>query len=205
MSIQRLFVAAALIASSWIVAAPGAAEAGAWSLDKAHSSIEFTARHLGLSKVRGSFAAFDASLDADKTGKLATASSKVQVDSIDTGMEKRDAHLKAPDFFDAKAHPTMSFTSQGVKFDPADPKKVKLIGDLTIKGVTKRVTFEGEFAGTRVADFGGGPTTRAGYEFTTTINRQNYGLSFNAMAEGTAIVSDLIEIDLYLEIYREGK
>lgn len=205
MNVRSSLVVSAWIASSLIVAAPASAQASEWSLDKAHSSISFTARHLGLSKVRGSFGAFDATLGADPAGKLLSAKSTVQVDSVDTGIEKRDGHLKSPDFFDTKAHPTISFVSQSVKFDAADSKKVKLIGDLTLKGVTKRIIFEGEFAGTRIADFGGGPTTRAGYEFTATINRQNYGLSFNAVAEGTAIVSDLIEIELYLEIYRPGK
>jgi polyisoprenoid-binding protein YceI len=202
------FVLSALIFSAGSLASPRSSQAAEWTLDAAHSSVGFVARHLGLSKVRGAFGAFDLRVEADPAGKIISAKSSVQIDSVDTGMEKRDVHLKGADFFDQKAHPTMSFVSQAVKFEAAkvDGKvQLKLIGDLTIKGVTKRVIFEGEFVGTRVADFGGGPTTRAGYEFHATINRQNFGLSFNAMAEGTAIVSDLIEIDLALEIYREGK
>ena len=142
---RRTFsVLSALILSAGALASPRSAQAAEWSLDTAHSSLSFVVRHLGLSKVRGTFGAFDLHVEAEPTGRIVSAKSTVQIDSVDTGMEKRDAHLKGPDFFDQKAHPTMSFVSKAVKFEADDKKKLKLIGDLTIKGVTKRVIFEGE-------------------------------------------------------------
>jgi len=199
---MKIAMTLALLISLTTLGAPSAAHAEGWQLDKAHSSVGFTARHLAISKVRGGFADFDATLDASPDGVLKAATATIQVASVDTGIDKRDGHLKGADFFDAAAFPTLTFTSVEVKREGAT---VKLIGDLTMKGKTQRITLTGEFLGTRVADFGQGPTTRAGYSFEGQINRKSFGLAFDAMAEGTAVVSDLIELHIDLQMFRPGK
>lgn len=183
-----------------LAAAP--AHAGDWSLDKAHTTVTFLAKHLGVSKTKGQFKDFDATIDADKDGRLTSAAATLKVASIDTGVEKRDTHLKSADFFDAEKFPTISFKSTGIKIDGS---AAVIVGELTIKDKTERVTLKGEFLGKSVIDFGQGPSSHAGYSVKTQINRQNFGLSFNAMAEGTAVVGDLIDIELEFEIMKAGK
>jgi len=183
-----------------LVATP--AHAGDWSLDEAHTTVQFVARHLGISKVKGEFKDFDATVEADKDGKLSSATATVKIASIDTGVPKRDAHLKAADFFDAEKFPTLSFKSSAIKIEGTT---VTIVGDLTLKDKTEKVTFKGEYLGRTTLDWGQGPSTHAGYSLKTQINRQRFGLSFNAVAEGTAVVSDLIDIELEFEIQRAGK
>ena len=183
-----------------LVATP--AHAGEWSLDKAHTTVTFIAKHLGVSKTKGTFKDYEATVDADKDGKLTAATATFQVASIDTGVAQRDTHLKSPDFFDAEKFPTLSFKSTAITVKDGT---ATVVGDLTIKDKTERVTFKGEFLGKSTIDFGQGPSTHAGYSLKTQINRQKFGLSFNAMAEGTAVVSDLIDLELEFEIQRAGR
>ncbi len=190
----------AMLFALTLVASP--ATAGEWSLDKAHTTVTFLAKHLGVSKTRGQFKDFDATLEADKDGKLTSATATIKVASIDTGVEKRDGHLKSADFFDAEKYPTLTFKTTSVTIEGGT---ATLVGDLTIKEKTERVTLKGEFLGKTVIDFGQGPSTHAGYSLKTQINRQKFGLSFNAMAEGTSVVSDLIDLELEFEIMKQGK
>lgn len=189
-----IFVAAAAMLAS------GVASANPWQIDTAHSEVGFTVRHLGLAKVKGKFTTYEATIDADKkTGKLASINGTVQIDSVDTGMEQRDAHLKAEDFFYATKFPTMTFKSNKVSFKG---NQVTAVGDLTMRGVTKRVTFTGEYLGHHKVNFGNGDQIRTGYSLTTTINRKDFGLSFGAMAEGVSVVSDKVTINLDVELSR---
>jgi polyisoprenoid-binding protein YceI len=193
---HALFTIAAL--ALLITSTPAQAGTGStWVVDKSHSSVGFVARHLMISKVKGSFGAFDGTVEADAEGRLASLEGSIDVTSIDTGNEKRDGHLKAPDFFDAAKHPKMTFASTAIKFDG---QSVKVVGTLTLKGVSKAITLKGEFLGTRKANFGHGDQLHGGYSFTGRINRQEFGLTFNGMAEGTKMVSDLIDLELDLEI-----
>lgn len=173
--------------------------AGEWSLDEAHTTVTFLAKHLGVSKTRGQFKDFDAIVEAEKDGRLTAATATIKVASIDTGVEKRDSHLKAADFFDAEKFPTLTFKTTSVTIEG---RTATLVGDLTIKDKTERVTLKGEFLGKTAIDFGQGPSTHAGYSVKTQINRQKFGLAFNAMAEGSAVVSDLIDIELEFEIMK---
>ncbi len=174
-----------------------------WELDQAHSTVGFTVRHLGVSKVRGSFGVFAAKAVAEgDSGKLVSVEATVDVGSVDTGMEKRDAHLKAPEFFDAAKFPQMKFVSKEVRFDGKD---VALVGDLTIKGVTRSVTFKGEHLGLQKANFGAGDNLRTGYSLSTRINRKDFGLSFAAIMEGVSVVSDEVAIELEIELSRSLK
>lgn len=183
-----------------LVATP--ARAGDWKLDKAHTTVTFIAKHLGVSKTKGQFKDYDATVEADKDGKLTSAVATIKIASLDTGVEQRDTHLKSADFFDAEKFPTLSFKSTSITIEGGT---ATIVGELTIKDKTERVTLKGEFLGKSVIDFGQGPSTHAGYSVKTQINRQKFGLAFNAMAEGTSVVSDLIDIELEFEIARPGK
>ena len=179
------------------------AQESGWKVDTAHSSIGFTVRHLGISKVNGVFHKYSYKINADaKTGKLKYVEGTVEVKSIDTGINARDNHLKSEDFFN-----TDKFKQTKLKTN-----KIVINGDvlsgtaeLTIKGITKTVKFTGEFLGQHVVDFGGGKSLRAGYSITAKINRKDFGLNFNKLVEGISVVSDTVTIKLETEIYKAVK
>ena len=173
------------------------AKAQTWDIDVAHSHVGFTVRHLVVTKVNGSFNDFAGKI----TGFDGTDPSKgavevtVQIASISTGIDKRDEHLESPDFFDAAKFPTMTFKSKQIIKGTGD--QFTIIGDLTMKGVTKVDTLACTFNGT-IADPWG--NTRAGFSATTTINRQDYGLTWsNAMADGSLVVGNEVTINLEIE------
>jgi polyisoprenoid-binding protein YceI len=155
-----------------------------WTIDTAHSEIGFKVRHLVVSTVSGKFTAFDGKLEGDPEyltkGKI---SFTADIDSIHTGNEQRDGHLKSPDFFDAANFPKLSFTSTSIeKTGDAD---YKVNGNLTLKGVTKPVTLAVEFGGIEKSLYG---QTVAGFEVTTKINRLDYGLAWSAVTEAGGLV-----------------
>jgi polyisoprenoid-binding protein YceI len=167
--------------------------AGTWNIDASHSELGFTARHLMVTKVRGKFNEFEgaAKVADDVTASQVTA--VVQLASVDTGSADRDAHLKSGDFFDVENNPTMSFTSTAVTEDT-------LKGDLTIKGVTKPVEFDLEFNGLATDPWG---NQKAGFEATTEINRQDFGLEWNVALEGGGVlVSEKIKINLDVQLVK---
>lgn len=169
-----------------------------WTLDAAHSKVGFTARHLGFSKVEGQFKKFAATVKADsKTGKITALEATADTASVDTGIEKRDSHLKSDDFFNAAQFPQLKLVVKKITWQG---NKFTATADLTIRDVTKPVTLKGEFLGSHVVNFGQGPTQRAGYEATTKISRKDFGLKYSAVTEGIAIVGDEIEINLQAEI-----
>ena len=164
---------------------------GDYTLDVSHSRLGFVARHAMVTKVRGQFGAFSGTATIDEA---TPASSKVDltfdVTSIDTGNADRDGHLKSPDFFDAEKYPTITFTSTDVKRDGSD---WTITGDLTIKDVTKPVTIEFEQTGSARDPFG---NLRVGFEGETTINRKDWGLTWNAALEtGGVLVSEKIKLE----------
>ncbi len=176
------------------------AKPSAWQLDTYHSTVAFTVRHLGISKVKGSFGTFTGTVTtADPDGKLSAFEGSVTIDAIDTGIEKRDAHLKAPDFFDAAKFPKGTLKSKSITWDG---DKITVLAALTLKGVTKDITLTGEYLGKQKANFGQGDQLRAGYSLEGKINRQDFGLNFNKLVEGVSIVSDEITIQIDVEIYR---
>ncbi|MCO6473722.1 MAG: YceI family protein [Melioribacteraceae bacterium] len=167
-----------------------------WSVDKSHSKIEFTVSHLVISSVTGVFKNYDLSIESDGTNfEGAKVEFSADVNSIFTDNEKRDDHLKSADFFDAANHPKMIFKSKS--FTKVDDNEYKLVGDLTIRGITKEVTLDVDFKGT-VEAFGG---TRAGFVAETEINRFDYGLKWNNLIEtGGAVVGKDVEIKIVLEL-----
>lgn len=165
--------------------------AGTWNLDASHSEVGFSVRHAGISKVRGSFTEFDATLTIGESLADSSVEATVQIASVSTKDANRDAHLKSADFFDAEQFPTMTFKSTGTK---GDADEFVLIGDLTIRGVTKQVELETELGGQAVDAFG---ATRVGFSASTTISRKEFGITWNAALEaGGVLVSDKVKIEI---------
>ena len=164
--------------------------AGTWDLDPVHSHIGFTARHLMVSKVRGRFTKFDVQVMTAKYPVESTATASIDTASVDTGNETRDDDLRSERFLDTAKHPLMTFTSTSVT---PDGDKFKVTGDLTIRGVTKPVTLDVEVNGFGADPYGG---TRAGFTATAEINRNDFGVDFNAPIPGGVMVSEKIEIEI---------
>jgi polyisoprenoid-binding protein YceI len=166
---------------------------GTYTLDPSHSRLGFVARHAMVTKVRGSFDDFAGSITLDIDDPAAsTAEVTMQVASVDTRNPQRDEHLRTNDFFDAPNHPEITFRSTGVSQTGSDTFDV--VGDLTIKGVTKSVTVEFEFTGAATDPYG---NERVGFEGKTTINRTDFGVNFNAKLDtGGVLVGEKITIEL---------
>ncbi|WP_270887298.1 YceI family protein [Pedococcus sp. 5OH_020] len=165
--------------------------AGTWSIDAAHSELGFVARHLMVTKVRGSFKEFEGTVKVGDAIADSQVTATAQIASIETGSADRDAHLKSADFFDAENNPTMSFVSTEVTED-------SLTGNLTIKGITKPVTFDLEFTGLATDPWG---NQKAGFEATTEINRKDWGLEWNVALEGGGVlVSEKIKLNLDIQL-----
>lgn len=188
----------ALLLAAPAAAAPAAADTVApaavtWEIDRNHSQVGFRVRHL-VSRVRGGFGDFEGAVVADPAS-LAGGSVRVVIRtaSVDTDNERRDAHLRSPDFFDAEGHPEITFRSTRVE---ADGSGLRVHGDLTIRGVTRPVVLEGEMLGV-----GGVPgKRRIGFEARTTVDRQDYGVAWNRAAEGGGLVlGDEVEVILEVE------
>jgi polyisoprenoid-binding protein YceI len=170
--------------------------AGTWTIDPVHSEVSFVVRHMMVSKVRGRFDKFEGTIVTAGNPLESTVTATVDVSSINTGQEQRDAHIRSADFFDAENHPAMTFTSTGVR---PEGDHFLLDGDLTIRGVTKPVTFRLEVSGFGPDAYGG---TRAGFSAATEINRHDFGVSFNGPIPGVpggVAVSDKVTINLEIE------
>ncbi|WP_193598650.1 YceI family protein [Microbacterium sp. YJN-G] len=167
---------------------------GTWVLDPSHSEVTFSVRHMMISKVRGTFGMKEATLIAPENPLEAKVEAKVDVTSIDTKDENRDAHLRSGDFFDIENHPTMEFVSTGTRLVDGD---FLVDGDLTIRGITKPVTFEFEFGGFGQDPYG---NYKAGASAKTVINREDFGLTWNAALEtGGVLVGKEVTIGLDLQ------
>lgn len=173
--------------------AGGAFAQTTWTLDKAHTKVGFTVTHMAVSEVEGNFKDFDGSIVSkadDFNGAEVSFTAKTA--SIDTDNEKRDGHLKSPDFFDAEKFPEISFKGTLVK----DGGKYKLKGDFTMHGVTKKVEFDVAYGGS--IDTGRGK--KAGFKLTGKIDRKDYGLTWsNKVPTGELVVSDVVEISCKIE------
>jgi polyisoprenoid-binding protein YceI len=171
-----------------------------WEIDSAHSGIHFSVRHMVISKVRGQFARWSATVLAED-GKFdgASVEALIDVSSIETGVADRDTHLKSPDFFDAAKYPELTF--KGKRTESAVGERFKVVGDLTIKGVTREVTLDVEFAGRTKDPWG---NERAGFAAKTSIERKEFGLTWNQLLEtGGMVVSDRVEIEIEVEAVKQ--
>lgn len=172
-----------------------------WTIDTAHSEIGFKIKHLVISTVSGKFTSFEGQLEGDPQDlKNAKISFSAEVESINTGNEQRDGHLKSADFFDAANYPKLTFVSTSIV--NKDGAEYKVTGDLTIRGVTKPITLTVEFGGTQVNFYG---QTVAGFEITGKINRHDFGLTWSAVTEaGGIVVSDEVKLVIDAELVKEA-
>ncbi|MFC7401528.1 YceI family protein [Citricoccus sp. GCM10030269] len=169
---------------------------GTWNLDATHTDVDFTVRHAGISKVRGTFNAVEGTLVVAEDATASNVNITIDANSIDTGQADRDGHIKGNDFFDTETHPNITFVSTEVRANGNEPQEFTLVGDLTIKGVTQRVELDAEFGGQTVDAFG---MTRAGFEATGEISRKDFGITWNAplqSAAGGVLVSDTVKIQI---------
>ena len=168
--------------------------AGTWDIDAAHSTVGFSVRHMMVSKVRGYFRTFSGVLVTAEDPAASTVEATIDMDSIDTRQEQRDAHIRSADFFDVGNHTVMSFRSTEVRTDGAD---WTVVGDLTIKGITKPVELALELNGFGPDAYGG---TRAGFSAKTEISRKAFGVDIDMpMDGGGVVVSDKIAVELEIE------
>ena len=170
---------------------------GVWTVDPSHSIVGFTARHLMISKVRGRFTSFTGTVTVAENPLDSQVEASVDLSSVTTGDEQRDAHLKSADFFDVDTHPTMTFTSTAIKDIGGD---YVLSGDLTVAGTTRNVDFELSFDGVQQDPWGG---TRAGFTAETEISRKDWELTWNvALETGGVLVGDKVKIELDVELVK---
>jgi polyisoprenoid-binding protein YceI len=172
-----------------------------WTIDTAHSEINFKVKHLVISTVTGKFKTFGATLESESSDfENAGIRFEADIDSIDTNNADRDAHLKSEDFFHAAEHPKLSFTSNS--FEKVDGSAYKLKGDLTIRGNTRPVELEAVYGGTVQDPYG---NTKAGFEVSGVINRKDFGLAWDAVTEaGNIVVSDKVKLDLNVQFTQEA-
>ncbi len=173
----------------------GVLKATPHEIDKSHTHVGFSVKHLMITNVKGEFKAFDGKMDFDyKTKKFKALSANIKTNSIYTGIEKRDNHLKSEDFFLVTKYPNMTFVMKS--YIKEDDDEGKMIGDLTIRGITKRVIFDVEIGGT-VKDFSG--NNRVGFTLEGKINRMDYGLKWNQVLEFGGVAVDE-EVKIIIEV-----
>lgn len=197
MKLIRSFVLAALTAVPLLAADAPAPES--WSVDKTHSMVDFKVRHL-VANVTGSFRDFDAVINLDRNNPAASnVEFTIQAKSIDTGEPKRDDHLRSADFFEVEKYPTIHFRSTGIK--AKSKTEFDVTGDLTMHGVTKRMTLPVTFLG-----FGkdGRGNERAGFEIGGTIDRKDFGIVWNrALDEGGVVLGDDVKVMIGLSLVKK--
>ena len=167
-----------------------------WNIDAAHSGINFSIRHMVVSKVRGRFAKYSGALsldDEDLTRSLVEAT--IDASSIDTGTEQRDAHLRSPDFFDVEKFPELRFRSQ--RIEKLDGDRYRVVGELTIRDVTREVSLDVEYGGRAKDPWG---NERMGFLAKASLDRKDFGLKWNQVLEaGGVLVGDRVEIELEVQ------
>jgi polyisoprenoid-binding protein YceI len=170
----------------------------AWSLDPAHSKIQFLVRHMIISEVAGHFNNFDIQVSAGPDFSNSEIKVTIDVNSIDTGIIDRDNHLKSPDFFEAENYPQIIFKSN--KIEKIDEEEFKLYGDFTIRNITKPIELKVIYGGTITDPWG---KTRSGFKVLGSINRFDYDLKWNALIEtGGAVVGKTINIVCDIELFK---
>lgn len=179
---------------------PQGLTAGTWNLDLGHSEASFTARHAGVTKVRGTVKITEGALQLGDTLEASTLTATLDPSTVSTGNENRDGHLKSADFFNAETAEPWTFVSTGVT--QTGENTYVITGDLTINGVTRSVDLDTEFTGVVVDPWGG---TRAGAEATLTVSRKDYGMTWNvALEAGGVLVSDKVVINLDIAAVKQA-
>jgi len=198
MARSYLFVASILVLTS-----AQAATAESWKIDPVHSAAQFAVKHMMISTVRGQFSKVSGTVDYDpKNPKAAKVDATIDVSSVDTHEPKRDAHLRSADFFDTDKFPSMTFKSTRVL--EAKAGKLKLAGDLTLHGVTREVTLNVDGPSAPITDPGG--STKVGASATATINRKDFGVSWNKTMDGGGVMlGEEVPITIDVELVKNPK
>lgn len=185
-----------LLSSSLLLALVAQASAGSFTLDRAHSAVEFKVKHMMISKTRGEFGDFTASFDFEPGEPESwRVEATIQAASLDTRNEDRDKHLRSEEFLFVEKYPTITFVSTGVEM--VGDREAKLAGDLTIRGVTRPVVLDLEVRGMVDDPWG---NTKAGFAVSGKINRKDFGLTWHKVLEtGGLVVSDEVEIIIEIE------
>ncbi|GAA0315165.1 YceI family protein [Kineococcus aurantiacus] len=173
--------------------------AGTWTIDETHSEVSFTVRHMAVSKVRGRLGSVSGRIVTSEVPSASSVTAEIDVTSITTFNDQRDAHVKSGDFFEVETHPTATFRSTSLGVDGDD---FVLAGELTLKGVTRPVTLTVEVSGFGPDAYGG---TRAGFSAKGQINRRDFGVEFDARLDnGGLVVSDKVDLELDVEAVLEA-
>ncbi len=173
-----------------------------WILDPLHTEVQFKAKHLLISTVTGSFTKFDGTVETDgENFETARIHFEIDANSLTTGAEQRDTHLRSDDFFNAEKYPKITFDSSSMKKISGD--KYELTGDLTIRDITKTVKLDVEFGGSMVDFYG---NKKAGFEVTGKINRKEFGLKWHAVTEaGGIVVGDEIKMVCQVQFAKQNE
>ncbi len=173
---------------------------GTWKIDPAHSKAGFAVKHMGVSTVRGEFREFEGTIEVGDSLEDTRAYGAAKVESIDTGVADRDAHLRSPDFFDAESNPEVRFESK--RFEAVDEDTLKVVGDLTMNGVTREVELTAEVLGVGEGQNG---EQLLGLEATGQVSRKDFQMKFNAvLGTGNAVVADKVKLQLDLEAVKQA-
>ncbi len=173
-----------------------------WEIDSSHSSVHFSVRHLVIAKVRGTFARWSGTVQVpDGDFSKATVDVTIDASSIHTGVDQRDAHLKSADFFDVAEHPELRFA--GKRVESRSGAEIDIVGDLTIKGITREVVLRVEQHGQARDPWG---NLRAAFTAKTSIDRKDFGLTWNqALETGGVMVGDRVEIEAEIEAVKQAE
>jgi len=196
---KRVIVFAAvsfLMSATWT-----SAEMSKWKIDHDHSTVGFQVKHMVVSSTKGKFLVYTGVVEMDpETKEFKTIEAEIQTDSVFTDHEKRDEHLRSPDFFDVKKYPTMTYKMKSYK---KTGDSYTAIGDITLRGVTKELTLVGTFNGVAKDPWG---NMRAGFTGEGTLNRKDFGMEFSKMLDnGGLMVGDEVKIMLEVEVIQEKK
>lgn len=172
-----------------------------WTMDPAHSEVQFKVRHLMISNVTGNFPKFDVQVETEDLDFMtAKAKFTAETSAVTTNNEQRDQHLRSADFFDAAKYPVLSFVA--TKYEKVDNDSYELFGDLTIRDITKNIKLDVEFGGVITDPWG---NTRAGFSINGKVNRKDFGLVWNAVTEaGGFVVGDEAKIHVEVELIRQA-
>jgi polyisoprenoid-binding protein YceI len=173
---------------------------GTYSVDPAHSRVEFAVKHLGIATVRGHFGSFAGTLELADDPSSAKAYGSVEAASVDTHESQRDEHLRSPDFFDAPRFPQITFVSTEIR--RVDEDTFEVLGELTLHGVTREITLTAELQGTETDPWG---NERVAFEVRGELSRSDYGMTFNqVLGSGNVLVSDKVRLVLELSAVRQA-
>lgn len=176
------------------------APAGTWKVDQAHTQFGFAVKHMGVATVRGRFEEFDGTLEIGEDLSSAKITGSAKAASVQTGVGQRDDHLRSADFFDAEQYPELTFES--TRIEAIDEETYKIVGKLTIHGVTREIELEAEVGGIEVGMNG---EDRVGIDVTGKLSRGDFEMKFNAaLGSGNAVVSDKVKLALDISAVREA-